>query len=153
MSAIERFWAKVDRDAPNGCWEWTGAISKSGYGAFRDADSKMVGAHRFSFEMAFGATDAQAVMHLCDNRICVNPAHLAAGSFKENMRDAARKGRMRRTDGEHSAVAKLTWDDVHVIRRDYARGGVSQAELGRRFGVTSSCIRRVLSNENWKVAA
>jgi hypothetical protein len=39
---------------------------------------------------------------------------------------------------------KLTGAQVLTIREDYARGGISQAELGLRFGVGQSCISSVL---------
>lgn len=37
----------------------------------------------------------EVVMHLCDNSLCANPAHLAFGTIQENLKDAAAKGSYR----------------------------------------------------------
>jgi hypothetical protein len=29
---MDRFWSKVNKDAANGCWEWTASKNKKGYG-------------------------------------------------------------------------------------------------------------------------
>lgn len=78
-----------------GCWEWTGSVSSTGYGTFRYAG---VGysAHRFAHEMFIGPIPAGlVVMHSCDNPKCVNPDHLRAGTYSDNSTDMVRKGRAR----------------------------------------------------------
>jgi hypothetical protein len=54
-------------------------------------------AHRVAWELAHGQTLAPDgyVLHTCDVRACVNPAHLVRGTQKDNIRDAVRKGRHR----------------------------------------------------------
>lgn len=70
----ERFWAKVDKNGPNGCWLWTGAKTGAGYGAF---STKAALAHRLSYEMLVGPIPAGLVLdHLCRVTACVNPGHL-----------------------------------------------------------------------------
>lgn len=88
-----RFWEKVDKSSD--CWIWTGASSgPNGYGKFSPKHGQPVYAHRFSYTLAHGAIpDGMHILHSCDNRKCVNPAHLSAGSHSENMRDMRSKER------------------------------------------------------------
>jgi len=70
----ERFWAKVDKSGD--CWLWTAMKSSSGYGKF-DVGGRIVGAHRFAYELLLGPIpDALELDHLCRVRNCVNPKHL-----------------------------------------------------------------------------
>lgn len=92
MSVHERFWAKVDKSAPGGCWAWTSAVAgdrDSGrcYGTIT-IDSRNVYAHRLSYEWSHGhIPDGMMVDHKCHNNLCVNPDHLRLATPAQNQRN------------------------------------------------------------------
>jgi hypothetical protein len=143
-----RFWEKVRVAGPDECWEWQAGQYRCGYGCLRvDSKRSMVGAHRVSWLLHFGPIpDRVKVCHHCDNRLCVNPAHLFLGTQADNVRDMVEKQRGPDRHGERNGRAKLTAGDVRFIRSS-ADSGV---QLARRFGVTRTQISAIRKRQTWR---
>jgi len=91
-----RFWPNVDKRGPDECWPWKAGVGGDGYGRVRNG-SKQDSAHRVSWELNNGPIpDGLHVLHKCDNRPCVNPAHLFLGTHQDNMADMVKKERTTR---------------------------------------------------------
>jgi hypothetical protein len=150
---IDRFMEKVVKhpEENGGCWEWTAATYRGGYGHFRrkvEGKWKMVKAHRYSYELFNGPLEKSLfVCHKCDNPSCVNPEHLFLGTAKENSDDKLKKGRFR--GGRNPNHKWLTQEVVDAIREDYKKG-LSQIELVRKYGHNRSQVCRVVNHQTWK---
>lgn len=85
FTPAQRFWSKVNRGSPEGCWVWTGAVTSDGYGQL-SVGGKMVSAHRFAYELCREPIpDGLQLDHLCRNRGCVNPEHLEPVDCRTNL--------------------------------------------------------------------
>ena len=160
---LARFEAKVSPEPMSGCWLWTGAAISAGYGYFT-SDGKTRRAHRVSFEhFSRPLLGNEMVCHRCDNRICVNPEHLFAGSASDNQADCVAKGRAKNRIPPHPKgidchLSKLSEADVLEIRRAYrpkqkVRRGSSPASshgLAERFGVLPGAIMAIVNRRTWR---
>jgi len=91
----------------DGCWGWVGSIDHFGYGQIQH-EGKVQPAHRVSWVLARGPIpDGLCVLHRCDNPPCTNPEHLFLGTKKDNMMDAARKGRIARQIARRQRQAEV----------------------------------------------
>lgn len=125
-----------------GCWEWDGTITAKGYGSI-SWHSATHRAHRVAYQVFVGEIpDNMCVCHTCDNRKCVNPAHLFLGTYADNNADRAKKGR------SHGGY-KLTHNDVLEIRRMLASGQPQRA-VASRFSVNPSLIGAIAAGRVWK---
>lgn len=118
QSISERFWSKVDRRGPDECWLWLASILNNGYGCFSSEWSNL--AHRVAWELVCGPIPAGlCVLHRCDVKLCVNPAHLWLGTKADNNADCRAKKR--------NQFGPTHWSNRHPER--YRRGDNHPARL------------------------
>ena len=127
---VKRFWTKVDKNGPNGCWTWTDKGDKKGYGRLTIVLSvskyTVVKAHRLSYMIQHKMNIPSHLLccHTCDNPICVNPDHMFIGTNKHNVEDMKRKDK-------HSFI-KLP-DRLKMAEEAIA--GSSHRELAKKYNV------------------
>ena len=150
---IARFWSKVEQRGADECWPWKASVSSQGYGKFYFG-GRMDHAHRVALRIARqqDIDPGAVVRHACDNRICVNPAHLSLGTHADNTADMMRRGRNKYIIpvryGESHSQAKLTLKQVRHIKELLATG-MPKAAIGRLFGVCRATIRKIAKGETW----
>jgi hypothetical protein len=151
---------------------WLGHRDPDGYGAFKHLRKYRRVTH-LAMELAgtpipermkdeTGVERNGCACHRCDNPPCVNPAHLFAGTRRQN--NADRKSKSRGAFGERSGVhthpetvkrgvehhsAKLTETDVREIRR-LAVSGQSGPVIAKQFGVTHHLVYLIRDGKAWQ---
>lgn len=142
---IDRFWARVWKTET--CWIWTGG-KMNGYpviGVNEDGKRKNKYAARLSWEMdnkRHVPRGKKVYPKKCDNRLCVRPLHLAAGTQTEINEHMRKFGHNQGTKNPH---AKLTEADVQAIRTST----LSNQELAKKYGISDSRVRGVKRGEGW----
>ena len=167
-----RFFARtveVDRGSPFGpCLEWQGS-KMCGYGQLscRAVSKQPLLAHRVAWELATGSAPTLHVLHHCDNPACVRFEHLFLGTQSDNNADRVKKGRTAAGDkngartvpqrnpfianrgsglfGEAHPQTKISDADVAVIRQLYTGKYGDLTRLGRRYGISSTQVLRIVT--------
>lgn len=130
-----------------GCLLWTAYCCGDGYGITVRGKRKLEKAHRMSWELKFGKIPTgMHILHKCDVRSCVNPAHLFMGTNKDNVLDKIAKGRSADQRGEKNGRAKLTSEIVKQIRASK----ISNAELAKTYSVSDVLIGMIKRRIAWK---
>ena len=137
----------VDVEKTESCWNWTGRLNQYGYGLTGIKGGSTL-AHRSLWELLRESIpDGMCLLHSCDNRKCVNPAHLHVGTQAENMAEASARKRFPSRKGELNIRAKLTLDQVNEIRADRSMSNVS---LGKKYGVSDVQIGNIKRGMSWE---
>jgi len=108
---------------PNsGCVLWLRAVSSTGYGSL-DPAWGYSSTHRAAWAVANGPIPAgMCVLHRCDVRSCINPAHLFLGTKHDNAVDMANKRRANGQAKTHCPRGHL-YDGWNVIRHPRGQHG------------------------------
>ena len=130
------FWTGVEKTPK--CWNWIKGKTHSGYGRFH-FQGRRVFAHHLSWFFSHGSWPTLFVCHKCDNPACIRPDHLFEGTQLDNMRDAAKKGRIN-TKFSRSIVLKVV---------KMRRMGRTEKQVSAKLGISEPMVGRIMRGLNW----
>ena len=151
IDIVEELPSKVNIDS-KGCWIWKGCLTNGGYGR-QSFNGKTRLAHRVSYEAFVGEIPEKLqVLHTCDIKRCINPAHLFLGTQKDNMDDMRAKGREGYTGskGEEHPNSTLTEQQVYLIRSLCKFTKFTQSKIGKIFGISNKLVSLIKRRVIWK---
>ncbi len=115
---------------------------------FRD---RLTGAHRVMCILANGEPpfEKAEAAHCCGKgrEACLHPKHLRWATSTENNKDKIRHGT--HNAGEKNPQARLTWDQVKVIRQR-ASAGESHGRIALDYSVCRSAVSQIARGIIWK---
>jgi hypothetical protein len=140
-----RFYSQIGDEDAQGCWPWAGHGLAAGYGTISVNGRTWLATHLALTISGEDRPKGHYALHRCDNPRCVNPDHLWWGTQRDNMLDMSAKGRGKPLQGVNNPLAKLTDNDVRLIRQSHEPASV----LASRFRVDRSKICRIRNRKAW----
>ena len=143
-----KFWFRVDKSfgqGPDGnCWCWTGPLLPmpcnypNGFAIKHDGKTQQYRPSHVALALIgkFRSSRDQIALHSCDNKPCVNPAHLRWGTMADNVQDHI----------ERTKKAAFTDEQIRYVRSSPLRHYL----IAREFGVASSCIYNIRTRTSYK---
>lgn len=126
------------------CIEWTGYLTKDGYGETRLNGVKFR-VHRLEWIKQRGPIpEGLVVRHKCDNPKCYNIEHLELGTTQDNTRDRVLRNRSAR--GVRNGNSKLTPDVVLAIRAS----SKTHKLIAEEFCVSKSVVTQIRARKTWR---
>jgi hypothetical protein len=122
------------------CIIWHKAKNSSGYGV-----TWHQGKQEYIHRVVAKAKKGDVVLHLCDNKLCINPEHLSCGSYSDNSSDMVQKGRQAK--GEQCGNSKLKEHQVKAIRK--LNGFFSSREVANLYNISKTNVLDIWNNKTW----
>ena len=138
---LDRLASKFEINPETGCWVWTAAKHRTGYGSVWSA-GQMQRAHRVCYEATVEPIpEGLEIDHLCRNRDCINPDHLEPVTQKENIgRGVPWRPRPTHCPNGHEYTPENTGVHKNSIRCRTCDKGYQERRRATGKGSQSSCV-------------
>lgn len=145
-SSAERFFNKVIFGSSS-CWTFKNRCKKTGYGVFKYKNEQR--AHRVSYIFFKGnIKGGNVIMHLCNNKLCVNPDHLIQGPNSINIKMAWDDGLIKAQSGSTNGNSKLKEVDVLKIRQ-LLINKTPYKNIMEFYNISKATVYRINKKLNW----
>jgi hypothetical protein len=140
-------YSKCTKDGIFGCWNLI-SRSKKGYGQCSINNKKYL-AHRLSYFLNHPYDNQQQLIcHSCNNKRCINPNHLYAGSFQENAKDNSETNL---NFIYHNLIRNITYSNNMITRREILYLVNDYYDTSMSYDSFDNIINNKVSpNEDWK---
>ena len=168
---------------PDVCWNWPKSLNpQTGYGqlsTWQDGKRVLLTTHRVSYTAFHGGIpEGLSVLHKCDNRRCINPAHLYAGTQADNMHDCISRDRYAKTHKPPAIIWQKQFPErvkrgaEHPVAIDpscmprgekHPGSKITEADvleirnsketgiaMAKKFGLTPSTVSSIRTRQIWK---
>ena len=144
-------------DEVGDCQLWKLGTNNIGHPIAR-VDGKVLNVRRFVFRFTGEIPEGYSLLAKCEERRCINPAHMKPIPFAELVRlnNKRTQGKRRinreklRKGAEASGWTRLNMDIAREIREQYENTISSVRIAAEKYGVDVSHIRSILRHERWK---
>ena len=123
----------IEYEIHRDCWVCVSHKSNNSGYAFLDRNGKHMGVHRYVYRLTFGEIPkGLLICHTCNNKLCINPDHLYAGTYKDNLSDAINSGAH-----DYCLISSEVREEIRLglLSRIY-----TQKELAKMWGVSKSSV-------------
>jgi hypothetical protein len=142
-AALEKFKKNYSIDE-NGCWNWNGNLNYAGYGRICSKYLPEYFAHRLMWILANGPVPENLqICHRCNNRKCINPEHLYAGTAAENGHDRIGKNQKRKISRKRKNTRRIFEGDKEKILELF-RSGKTKKEISKIYKLTPGYVGRII---------
>jgi len=131
----------------NACWICTKPKPNSAGYPTTMVNGKSTTTHRYIYQTIFGPVAPDLVIrHKCDEKRCINPAHLEIGTAQDNVNDRVERGRS--AIGSRNGKAKLREEQVKFIK--YHMIDRPDSYIASLFSVDRKTIRDIRQEKTWQ---
>jgi len=130
-----------------GCWVCTSHCCVGSYYPRVGYNGEIYYIHRWvymQYHNMICLPSSTVIRHTCDNKLCINPAHLIEGSHADNVGDRVRRGRS--ANGSQNGRSKLTENQVLKIKNNKT---LTLTELGKQYRVSHGTVWKIKSGKTW----